>query len=250
MRAPTRGGRIVPDTPEPRPRQVRPLSGKRVAVLVEHKFIPQEIEAYRTGFAALGAQVEIVSRIWWGAHRPASATFYSDVDPLDADPFARPQALDARTDISTVAPADFAVIVMAANYTSVRLRWAELPQDAATVDPRQLVQAAPAVRFFAEAMRDPAIVKGALCHGLWLLTPFPELMRGRRVTCHTVVMADVLNAGADVVLDRDEQGRHRVAPVVTDRDLVTGYSMKEAPALVDAIAALLADRQPVHTRPA
>ena len=43
----------------------KPLVGKKIAVLVENKFIPEEIEAYRQGFTMLGAQVEFVSHIWY-----------------------------------------------------------------------------------------------------------------------------------------------------------------------------------------
>jgi protease I len=220
-----------------------PLTGVRVAVLVENKFIPEEIADYQAGFARFGAEVELLSRIWWGNSKPENYTFYSDVDPLEGDPRAPAQPLEVRRDISTVKPDDYAAVIMAANYTSVRLRWEDVPQNQAQVDARQYVQSPPVVRFFAEAMRQPTIVKGALCHGLWILTPFPELLRGRRVTCHTVVMPDILNCGAEIVFDRDKSGRHRVAPVVTDRDLVTGYSKKEAGALVEAIVGRLQTSQ-------
>ena len=46
------------------------LDGKKVAIIVESKYIPEEIEAYRTEFSALGAEVELVSRLWYGAHKP------------------------------------------------------------------------------------------------------------------------------------------------------------------------------------
>ena len=69
-------------------------------------------------------------------------------------------------------------------------------------------------------MRSPTIVKGALCHGLWILTPLPELLHGRRVICHEVVQADVVNAGGVIQLSDTN--------VVVDGDLVTGHSKKEA----------------------
>ena len=59
----------------------RPLAGKKIAVIVENKFIPEEIQAYQSVFPVLGAEVDFVSRIWWGGNKPKSATFYSDVDP-------------------------------------------------------------------------------------------------------------------------------------------------------------------------
>jgi protease I len=92
------------------------------------------------------------------------------------------------------------------------------------------------VRLFAEAMADPQLIKGALCHGLWILTPRPELLAGRRVICHEVVEADVANAGAEIIASPSN--------IVVDGDLVTGKSYREAGALADAIAErILALRQ-------
>jgi len=216
----------------------RPLSGNKIAVLVEHKFIPEEIEAYRGGFALLGAEVESISRLWYGDDRPQSTIFYSDVDPLDNQPWESPHSLTVHKDISTVQPADYAAVIMSANYTSVRLRWENLPNDLTQFDPRAYVKTPPIVRFFAEAMQNPRIVKGALCHGLWVLTPNPELLRGRQVTCHPVVMADVLNCGAVIM-----PGPDGVAKVVTDGDLVTGLSKHEVVEFMQAIAEQIVARR-------
>jgi protease I len=218
---------------------VKSLDGKKIAVFVEHKFIPEEIEAYRVGFALLGATVEFVSRIWYGDYKPESASFYSDVDPSDNQPWESPRRLQVARDVSYVDAHldEYAAIIMSANYTSVRLRWDALPAPSlqqltpshvAAFDARAYVQRPPVVQLFAKAMQNTSIVKGALCHGLWVLTPFPALLKGRTIICHSVVMADVLNAGANVVL----------APtgVVVDGDLVTGFSKHEAMPFVEAVA--------------
>ena len=42
----------------------RPLEGKRIAVLVESEYIPEEILAYRQHFGGLGARVDEMSRLW------------------------------------------------------------------------------------------------------------------------------------------------------------------------------------------
>lgn len=204
------------------------LEGKKIAVFLESKFIPEEIAAYQTAFAMLGAEVELVTRLWYGDYKPASSKFYSDVDPSDQEPWESPQKIEVRRDLSTVHPRDYAAVIMAANYTSVRLRYAELPQDPAQFDPWAHVQSAPVVRFFAEAMADKSVIKGFLCHGLWILTPNPRLLRGRKVICHSVVMADILACGADVVLTPNK--------VVTDDDVVTGFSKHEVLEFIAAIA--------------
>ncbi|HEX2191258.1 MAG TPA: DJ-1/PfpI family protein [Longimicrobiaceae bacterium] len=220
------------------------LDGERVAVIVEHKFIPEEIELYRTEFAALGAEVEFVSQIYWGDYRPGhphwkTPVFYGDVDPIDGDPLADPVPLEVHRDVSEVDLSGYAALVMSANYTSVRLRWAGDPLDEQAYPepfhPRAYLRRAPLVRLFADAMADPRIVKGALCHGLWILTPNAELLEGRRVICHAVVMADVVNCGAAIVRTPDR--------VVVDGDLVTGYSKQETKDFIHAIAAQVVARR-------
>jgi protease I len=205
------------------------LAGKRIAVVIEHKFIAEEIAAYLNGFAVLGADVELVSRIWYGDSKPASVVFFGDTDPLDDPPWASPQRLEVRRDISQINPTEYAAVIMSANYTSVRLRYpGELPSAPAGLDPWAHVQAAPVARFFAAAMANRTVVKGLLCHGLWILTPNPRLLRGRKVICHSVVMADIINCGAEIVLTPDK--------VVVDDDLVTGFSKHEVLPFIAAIA--------------
>jgi protease I len=212
------------------------IDGARIAIVVENKFIPEEIAAYLSAFPVLGARVELLSRIWWGDYKPPRAAFYSDVDPSDNQPWGAPDTVEVSTDVSSVAPADFDAIITTANYTSVRLRYpGDLPADPADFDARAHVRAAPLARFFAEAMTQPGIVKGALCHGLWMLSPNPELLRGRKVICHSVVMSDILNCGAEIVLTPDR--------VVTDRDLVTGFSKHEVLPFIAAIARRVAENQ-------
>ncbi len=202
-----------------------PLKGKKVAILVENEYVPAEIAAYRSRFGELGAEVHFMSRLWG----QPKLTFVSDVDDYKGSLQKLRdylETIDVDMDIQDANLDDYAAVVMAANYTSVKLRYFETPPGQAIS--ADMVRSAPAVRFFARAMRDPRIVKGALCHGLWILTPNPELLAGRKVICHEVVLADVNNAG----------GLYTTSPtnVVVDGDLVTGRSYKEAAALADAIA--------------
>ena len=199
----------------------QPLTGKKIAVLVESQYVPGEIEAYRYGFGALGAEVHFMSRLW-GNER---LTFVGEVELASQTP----QTLEVGIDFQNVRLEDYAAVIMAANYTSVRLRYFA-PPDGQPVSP-DMARAAPAVEFFARAMRDPRIVKGPLCHGLWILTPCPELLEGRKVICHEVVLADVLNCGAIYVpQDADNGG------VVVDGDLVTGRSWHEVEPFIRAVA--------------
>ncbi|ABK16057.1 DJ-1/PfpI family protein [Syntrophobacter fumaroxidans] len=192
----------------------KPLSNKKVAILVESQYIPEELRAYREKFEAYGATCHFVSRLWG----QSSQTFISELE----DPQGTPETFRVDIDVESVRPEDYAAVIMAANYTSVRLRY---------FSPPHTMRDTPAVKFFADAMRNPRIVKGALCHGLWILTPTPELLTGRKVICHEVVASDIVNAGA--VITPSTSG------IVVDRDLVTGHSKNEAGAMVDAIKELL-----------
>jgi protease I len=70
----------------------------------------------------------------------------------------------------------------------------------------------PATEFMRRVFARPDIVKGIICHGMWLLAPTPELVRGRRVVVHNNLFGDVKNMGG-IYVDED---------VVVDGDLVTG----------------------------
>ena len=194
----------------------RSLGGKKIAILVESEFIPEEIEAYQKRFSELRATVHFISRLW---NKP-SLHFFSDTEVDET-----PQTLEVKIDFQDVDVNDYAAVIMAANYTSVRLRYFE-PASNSVITPEQ-VSTAPAVQFYAKAMANPRIVKGALCHGLWIMTPIPELLKGRRVICHEVVLADIINAGA--IYEASPSG------VVVDGDLVTGRSKKEVNLFIDAI---------------
>jgi ankyrin repeat protein/putative intracellular protease/amidase len=241
--------------PASMPQDKEPLRGKKIAVIVESKFIPEEIAGYRKRFRDLGADVVLLSRIYYGDYRPghpnwAPPKFFSDVDPLGPDPLGKPDVLELTDDgdFSRYRPQDFVAILTAANYVSTRLRWADLPTGLAT---REYVRSAPAARFFAQAMADKSIVKGALCHALWLVTPFPELLKGRKVTCQTVMMADVLNCGAEIVQAADGD-RWKPADVAVDGDLITAFSIKQLDAFIDAIVRALTTEPPAcgHEPPA
>jgi len=193
----------------------KPLAGKKVAVLTEHEFIPEEMDYYRIGFQVLGAEVEFLTNLWGNPNR----TLVADV----TDPEV-PRTMKVTIDAAACRPEDYAIVIQAANYTAVRLR--EIPPMGSLGSPEE-ARNVPAVRFFADAMRNKRIIKGAMCHALWILTPYPELLKNRRVICHTVVLADIHNAGATFVPDP--------TCVVVDDDLVTARSAANLKEYVEAL---------------
>ncbi|BAY38703.1 ThiJ/PfpI domain-containing protein [Nostoc sp. NIES-2111] len=204
----------------------RMLEGKKVAILVETEFIPEEIAAYRQRFGELGASVDFMSRLWGNE----SVRFVSDIDEVGKSL----QYLDVNVDLKNVDVSEYAAVIMAANYTSVRLRYFEPPPGQQIR--KEMTRTAPAVEFFAQAMANHKIIKGLLCHGLWLLTPMPELLQGRKVICHEVVLADITNAGAVYVPPPVNSSPNDPGNIVVDKDLVTGRAGHDVYAFIDAIA--------------
>lgn len=196
--------------------QERILKGKKVALLLETEYIADEVKYYHSFFEALGAQVDDLTYLWGESQRK----LVSDV----VEPEKMPETMLVEKDVRDVCVDDYDIVLCAANYVACRLR--EIPPMGSLGSVEELTTP-PAVQFMIEAMKRPHIVKGALCHALWILTPAPEYLKGRKVICHTVVLADVVNAGACYVPDQSH--------IVVDRDLVTGRSVEDKEAYCQAI---------------
>ena len=203
--------------------QDKSLAGKKIAVVLESEFIPQEIKAYQDLFGAMGATVDLMTNLWG----QKSLTVVSDVEEAGKVP----ETLEITIDFQKVDLDDYAAVIMAANYTSVRLRWFEAPAGQARAV--AMTRSAPAVRFFTAAMRNPRIVKAMPCHALWILTAAPELLAGRRVTCNPVVLADIANTGAIYV--PAAAGEEWDMQVVVDDDLITTPSYRAGAKMAEAV---------------
>lgn len=200
------------------------LSDCRVLVMTETEFISDEMAYYQSNFTKLGASVDFATNLWGAPSR----TLVADV----TEPGVMPSTMEVSLDVASLKATDYDIVLQAANYTAVRLR--EIPpmhSHGSVAETRTVA----AVRLFADAMQDRRIVKGALCHGLWILTPCPELLAGRKVMCHTVVLADIHNAGAVYVPDGPN--------VVVDDDLVTGRSFADIGAYFQAICVAAGQRR-------
>src|SRR5512135_699566 len=216
----------------------KPLASKRVAVLIESQFIPGEIKIYRERFVSYGATVELLSRLWGNP----SQRFYSTIEPGVIDHL---EWLEVTKDVDDVSPDDYDAVIIAANYTSLRLRWTER-EDVTAANAADVERSIPAVRFLRRAMQNPNIIKGAACHGLWLLTTSPDILAGRRVLCNKVVLADIINAGA--IYTPPTPNTPPEQHVVVDRDLVTNDNWHASEAFVGAIKDLIL-APPIEARP-
>jgi putative intracellular protease/amidase/mannose/cellobiose epimerase-like protein (N-acyl-D-glucosamine 2-epimerase family) len=187
------------------------LSGQTIAILMESDYVEPEIQYYQYRFAEEGAETVLLTRLWGQDSLTFTGHEYQIPITVDGD-------LEAIDDERL---SQFSALIVPAGMVSDRLRFTE--------DVNELP---PAVQLLQRAFAKPEVLKGVICHGLWLAAPVPELVRGRRVTCHNNLVADVRNMGA-VYTDQD---------VVVDGDLVTGRTVHECHEFARMIIDLLAAR--------
>ena len=167
------------------------LQGKKIGVLIEGDFYEKEIFYYEHRFPEEGVELHFLSRLWG----QSSLTFYGHEYKA---PFECRESFEGMSDDEL---RSYSAIIVPSGMVSDRLRYTD---DVHTLPP--------ATRFLQRAFAEPDILKGIICHGMWLVAPLPELVRGRKVVVHNNLYGDAVNMGA-VYADQD---------VVVDGDLVTG----------------------------
>jgi protease I len=167
------------------------LQGKKIGVLIESDYYEPEIWYYQRRFAEEGAEVHFLTRLW-GQER---LTFRGHEWQV---PF---EANESFEEIDDEALRSFDAIIVPSGMVADRLRYTE-----------DVAKLPPATEFLKRAFAEPGVLKGIICHGMWLAAPAPEMVRGRHVVAHNNLLGDVRNMGA-VYVDED---------VVVDGDLVTG----------------------------
>ncbi len=161
--------------------------GKKIGILIENRFIEKEIFYYQSYFANAGYEVVLLTRLWGqpsltfkGLEYQAEITAQNSFENLSDDDLK-----------------DYVAIIAPAGYVSDYLLYEEKPGDIS-----------PACRFLERVMKDKSIIKGFICHSLWIAGPIKESFNGRKVTCHNNILSHVRNAGieyqdADVYVDDD-----------------------------------------------
>ncbi len=186
------------------------LAGAKVGVLMEGDFYENEIFYYQHRFPEEGMDLHFLTRLWG----QPSLTFHGHEYRV---PFECGESFE---DLDDQALRSFAAIIVPAGIVADRLRYTE-----------DIHKLPPAVEFLKRAFAEPSVVKGIICHGMWLVAPVPELVRGRRVVVHNNLIGDARNMGA-VFTDED---------VVVDGDLVTartgGHCHQFARTIIDLLAA-------------
>lgn len=173
------------------------LAGRKIGILLESDFYEHEIWYYSFRFPEEGAEVHFLTRLWGQPSLTFTGHDYKA-------PFVCHESFEGMSDEEL---RSYSALIVPSAMVSDRLRYSE-----------DLAQLPPATDLMRRAFAEPGIVKGVICHGLWLMSRVPELVQGRRLVCHPNLYGDALNMGASYV-DED---------VVVDGDLVTGRTGAQA----------------------
>ena len=191
------------------------LDGRKIAVLIESDFYEKEIFYYEHRFPEEGAELHFLSRLW--GQRSIVFTGHEYKAPFECH--------ESVEDIDDAELATYSVVIVPSGMVADRLRYTE--------DVRRLP---PATEFVRRAFARKDLLKGIICHGLWLVAPVPDLVRGRRLVVHNNLLGDARNMNA-IYTDQD---------VVTDDDLITARTGAHchlfARAIIDRLAELPARR--------
>lgn len=174
----------------------------KIGVLIEEHFDPIEFRKFNGFFPERGYQVEYLSYLWGNPQLHYGSN--------SEDQVVR-EHVTVTTDVTKVNPTDYKAVICIGAYAMDRLRYQEKVK-------KGQANNAPAVRFISKAMQEPTVKVCAICHGLWLLC-VTDLLRGRKVTCAHNLIADVENAGADLIYD---EANEETATVIIDGNLITG----------------------------
>ncbi|HQO38429.1 MAG TPA: DJ-1/PfpI family protein [Candidatus Omnitrophota bacterium] len=169
------------------------LKGKKIGILLEGDYYEPEIWYYKFRFAEEGIDVHFLTRLWGCA----SLTFKGHEYQIPMD------CHESFENMDDAQLKSFAAIIVPAGMVADRLRYTE-----------DVSKLPPATEFMKRAFAQKNIIKGIICHGMWLIAPAPELVKGRKVVVHNNLLGDAKNMGA-VYVNED---------VVVDGDLVTGRS--------------------------
>ncbi|CAG7657115.1 DJ-1/PfpI family protein [Actinacidiphila bryophytorum] len=191
------------------------LKGQKIAVLMESDFYEPEIFYYQRRFAEEGAEVHFLTRLW-GNERIVFRGHEYRV------PFEVSESFE---ELDEFGLKQFSAVIVPSGMVADRLRYTE-----------EVDELPPAVAFLRRAFADPAIVKGIICHGMWLAAPIPQVISGRRAVVHNNLLGDLKNMG----------GVYQDSDVVVDEDLVTARTGNHCHVFARKIIDLLAERAERH----
>ena len=192
------------------------LEGKKIGILIEGDYYEPEIWYYKFRFKEEGAELHFLSRMWGQTSEVMAAGFKGHEYKIPFEGYVESfENMDDETLKS------FDALIVPAGMVADRLRYTE-----------DINKLPPAVEFLKRAFAEKSIIKGIICHGMWLAAPAPELVMGRPVVSHNNLLGDVRNMGAEYV-DQD---------VVVREDLITGRTVGHCHLFARRIIDMLAER--------
>jgi protease I len=153
------------------------MSNKKVIILMESDYYEPEIAYYQHRFAEAEIDVHFMSRLWGNP----SLTFTGHENRLNTMYVG-----ESFENISDEELATYSAVIVPSGMVSDRLRYTE-----------DINKIPPAATFLKRAFENQNIIKGLLCHSLWLVAPIREVIRGRKLTCHNNLYHDALAYGVD-----------------------------------------------------
>ncbi|MBI4651637.1 DJ-1/PfpI family protein [Candidatus Desantisbacteria bacterium] len=169
------------------------LKGKKIGILFESDFYENEIFYYKFRFPEEGADLHFLTRLWGQNHITFLGHEYKI--PVDCN-----ESFEKITDEELET---YSAIIIPSGMVSDRLRYTE--------DSNKIP---PAAEFMRRAFNKKNILKGIICHGMWLMAPVIDVIKGRRVVVHNNLISDAKNYGLQYINE----------DVVVDKDLITGRS--------------------------
>jgi protease I len=166
------------------------MSKNKIGILIESDYYENEIFYYQFRFKEAGFEPHFLTRLWGND----SITFQGHEFRA---PFYCNESFEALDD---KALDEYAAIIVPAGMVSDRLRYTE-----------DVNKIPPASQFMKKVFARKDIVKGVICHGLWLLSPVSEVVKGRKMTVHNNLLGDAKNYGVD----------YQDADVCVDGDLIS-----------------------------
>jgi len=155
---------------------------RKILVLIEEHYDETEYNVFNKFFPDNGIGIEYASFLWGNP----SLTFEGN---------DKTSKVEVTLCVSKVNLDDYQGLILIGGYAMDRLRYQET-----LTTPNQ----APAVALLRQAvqrMDEGKLAIGTICHSLWLFCADPSLIQGRKVTCAHNIVCDVVNAGADVVVE-------------------------------------------------
>jgi len=163
----------------------------KIGVLLEADYYEKEIFYYEHRFPEDGFDLHFLSRLW-------GQTVLTFIGHEWKVPFEVRESFENMSDEEL---RSYSAIIVPSGIVADRLRYTE-----------DVNKIPPATEFLKRVFAEKQIIKGIICHGMWLVAPATELVRGRRVVVHNNLIGDAKAYGA-IYVDQD---------VVVDGDLVTG----------------------------